>query len=79
VIASTPALREREMSKQAGLIVAVATALAKRGVDPRTAGLVAQLGAVAFNHALATWADDPTNGLGVHLDRTLEQIRLLSS
>jgi AcrR family transcriptional regulator len=79
VIAATPALREREMTKQADLIVAVASALAKRGVDPRTAGLVAHLGAAAFNHALGMWADDPTNGLGVHLDRAFEQMRLLSS
>jgi AcrR family transcriptional regulator len=79
VIAATPALREREMSKQANLTVAVTTALANRGVDPKTAALVAQLGAVAFNHALATWADDPTNGLGIHLDRAFEQIHLLSS
>lgn len=79
VIAATPALREREMSKQADLIAATATALAKRGVDARTASLAAQLGAAAFNHALATWSEDPTSGLGAHLDRAFEQMRLLSS
>lgn len=79
VIAATPALREREMSKQVDLIAAAAMALAKRGVDAQTASLASQLGAAAFNHALATWSEDPTSGLGAHLDRAFEQMRLLSS
>ena len=79
IIATTPALREREMSKQASLIVAAATALAKRGEDARTASLAAQLGAAAFNHALATWSEDPFGSLAAHFDRAFEQMRLLSS
>lgn len=78
VIAATPALREREMSKQAELIAAAAEALAKRGADARTARLAAQLGAVTFNHALSTWAEDPTSSLITHLDSAFKQMLSLN-
>jgi len=79
IIAATPALRERELTKIASLTAALASALEQRGVDAKLATLAAQVGAAAFNYALMEWLDDTSSGLGAHLDRAFNQLFLLSS
>lgn len=78
VIAATPALREREASKQAALIDAIAATLARRGLEAKLAHLTARVAGAAFVHALASWFEDPSTGLGSFLDRAFEQVRLLT-
>jgi len=54
LIARTPALQERVLTKTAGLTEALAGALRQRGVEASLATLAAQLGMAAFAHA-AGW------------------------
>ena len=68
VIAATPALQERELSKHAALTAAVAEALQARGVDARLATLAAQIGMAAFVQATLVWFDEPQRDLRDHLD-----------
>ncbi len=79
VIAATPTLREREAGKAAAMIAALATALERRGVEPRLAGLAVQIGAAAFSYALAAWFEDASHDVATHLDRAFERLRLLSA
>lgn len=79
IIAATPALQERELTKIASMIAVLASALEQRGVDPKLSTLAAQVGTAAFNYALMAWLDDTSSGLGAHLDRAFNQLVLLSS
>src|SRR5579871_619831 len=79
LIAATPALQERVLTKTAGLIAALADGLRRRGVEQGVATLAAQVGMAAFSHAARTWASDPATGLDVHLARAFEAVRGLSS
>lgn len=79
LIASTPALQERELAKTATLIAALAEVLKRRGVEGRLATLAAQVGMAAFSHAVDSWLDEGSDGLDAHLDRAFDQLRLLSS
>lgn len=79
VIARTPALQERVLTKTAGLIGALAGALRRRGVEDGAAMLAAQVGMAAFSHAANAWFHDPAPGLEAHLTRAFEELRDLSS
>src|SRR5580698_643887 len=79
VIAQTPALQERVLTKTAGLIDALAGALRRRGVENGAATLAAQVGMAAFSHAARAWFEDPTPGLEAHLMRAFEALHDLSS
>jgi AcrR family transcriptional regulator len=79
VIARTPALRERVLTKTAGLMDALAGALRRRGVEDGLATLAAQVGMAAFGHAANAWFEDPTRGLDVHLARAFDALSHLSS
>ncbi|MGA0604273.1 TetR/AcrR family transcriptional regulator [Caulobacter sp. KR2-114] len=79
VIARTPALQERVLTKTAGLIEALAGALGRRGLDEGVARLAAQAGMAAFTLAVRTWAEDPAAGLDVHLARAFGDLRALSA
>jgi len=79
VIAATPALRERELSKAAGMIAFLAAALEQRGTPPRLATLAAQAGMIAFDHAMKSWIDDPARPLGAHLAEAFTALQSLSS
>ena len=79
VIAAAPALQERMLTKSAGLIDALAAALQRRGVEAGTAVLAAQVGSAIFNHAMRTWLEEPTTGLGVHLKNAARAARGLSA
>lgn len=77
VIAATPALRERELTKAAALTAAVARALQERGVGDRSADLAAQVGWATFHSAAQAWIDDPSPGLDAHLARAFEDLHVL--
>jgi AcrR family transcriptional regulator len=63
VIASTPALGERELAKMAALSNAIAVALIARAVPDLEALLAARTGMAAFAQATIAWLDDPELGL----------------
>jgi AcrR family transcriptional regulator len=79
VIAQSPALQERVLTKTAGLIDALAEALRRRGVSDALAALAAQVGMAAFSFAARAWADDPGPGLDAHLARAFDELNALSS
>jgi AcrR family transcriptional regulator len=79
VIARTPALQERVLTKTAGLIGALSTALRSRGVDENVAGLAAQVGMAAFRYATRAWAADPAAGLDAHLTGAFDKLQGLTS
>ncbi|MER7409941.1 MULTISPECIES: TetR family transcriptional regulator [Streptomyces] len=78
VIATTPALRERDLAKAASLSDALADALRQRGVDDRLAGLAAVTGWAAFHQAVQAWIDDPAESLDAHVLRAFDALRALS-
>jgi AcrR family transcriptional regulator len=62
IIATNPALQERELIKLAAIAAAVGETLRARGVDEPDASLAAQLGVAAFHVAFGQWvatADPP--------------------
>lgn len=77
VIATTPALREREASKQAALIDAIAAALGRRGLEAKAAYLAARIGGAVFIHALTAWFEEPSARLGHCIDRAFEGLGVL--
>lgn len=79
VIASTPALRERESAKAAHLVGVLAGALVERGLPPLQALLAAQVGFAAIARATAGWFDEPGSSLEEHLERAFSELRALSS
>jgi len=78
LIARTPALQERVLTKTAGLIDGLAEALRRRGMARPAATLAAQVGMAAFSHAVQAWAENPTSGLEPHLSRAFDELRGLS-
>lgn len=79
VIVSTPALQERELAKIASLTSALASVLHKRGTDYRLATLAAQIGMTTFSYAVASWFDDPSMRLELHITRAFDELHALSS
>ncbi len=79
LIARTPALQERVLTKAAGLTAALVDALRLRGQDEGAATLAAQVGMAAFNRAAAAWAADEAAGLDAHLARAFDELRSLSA
>ncbi|HWG27631.1 TetR/AcrR family transcriptional regulator [Actinospica sp.] len=79
IVAVTPALRERQQAKTAGIIEALATALRDRGVSAPTAALAAQIGMAAFSHAAAAWWADPGQDFGMLLGDSFEDLSTLTA
>jgi AcrR family transcriptional regulator len=79
VIAATPALRERDLAKAAAMADALAAALRARGVGDRLAELAAQVGWVAFHHAVGAWIADSGRSLDEHLDEAFAELRTLAA
>ncbi|MBS0360360.1 MAG: TetR family transcriptional regulator [Proteobacteria bacterium] len=79
VIGATPALRERQSAKAAAMTAALTQALRDRGVEAKLAALSAQTGMALWDHAVRAWYEDPSVGLGVHLDRAVQALRQLSA
>ena len=78
IIARTPALRERVLTKTANLTSALSAALARRGVDDGLATLAAQVGMAALGYAARAWFEDPKPGLDAHLTRAFDTLHHLS-
>jgi len=79
IIAQTPALQERVLTKTAGLVTALSGALCRRGVEEGAATLAAQVGMAVFGQAARSWFEDPSLGLDIHLERAFQALRGLSA
>lgn len=76
VIAAEPALRERDLRKQADLRDAVRRGFIARGEDGLTAATIAGLTVEALQGALDAWAsDDDAVPLTEHLDAVFDRMR----
>ncbi len=79
VIAETPALQERVLTKTAGLTAALVEArcvsAAWRKARP---ALAAQIGMATLTHATSAWQADPNPGLDAHLTSSCVELRRLS-
>ncbi|MCQ9156188.1 TetR/AcrR family transcriptional regulator [Acidomonas methanolica] len=78
VIAQTPALQERQLTKTAAITRTIAEALQRRGVAPALAGLTAAAGMAVTAHGLQAWVQDPSSPLVEHLGRALQALNMLS-
>ena len=78
IIACTPALQERVLTKTANLTSALSAALGRRGLDDGLATLAAQVGMAALGYAAKAWLDDPAPGLHAHLRRAFDTLHHLS-
>jgi AcrR family transcriptional regulator len=63
VIAASPELQERGRTKFADVTSALVTALLKRGVEPSTARLLANVGVALFQSGFDRWVSDQGSGL----------------
>ena len=75
LIASRPALRERELAKIASIQDAAAEALAARGIPRRQAVLAAQVGVATFGLALQEWMPDPAADFDTLLAAAFDDLR----
>ncbi|HET9123597.1 MAG TPA: helix-turn-helix domain-containing protein [Solirubrobacteraceae bacterium] len=79
IIRSNPELQERELMKRGSLVIALTSALRRRGVDPQTAGLAAESGVSIFHIAYVRWvADGQDRPYAEHVDETLASLRDLT-
>lgn len=79
IIASTPALRERELAKADHLVKALADALIERGLAPLPALLAAQVGFAAIARATAGWYQQPDSQLHDQLEQAFAELEELTS
>lgn len=70
VIAATPALRERALTKEASLTQVLVDALQRRGVVASRATLAARIGMAGLSQATLAWLDGPAN----HPDNDLDEL-----
>lgn len=76
VIATSTELQERYALKQVGFVAAMAQALRDRGLPELTASAAAELGALAFKQAYATWLEsDDDQDLAEVCRSELDQLR----
>ncbi|MDH7637654.1 TetR family transcriptional regulator [Sphingomonas oryzagri] len=78
IIAVTPVLQERYLAKAAATSMLLAEALRMRGVDQDVATLAAASGMGVIGQAMESWFNDPSAGLGQHLDRAFQAWSRLS-
>jgi AcrR family transcriptional regulator len=77
LIASSTELRERDLIKMASMSAAIAAALGRRGVPPRTAALTAQAAVAVFTLAYADWIEEGTTAdLPAMMECSLADLRL---
>jgi AcrR family transcriptional regulator len=80
VIASSPELQERELTKLAGLSTAIADALRRRGVDDPAATLTAEVAIAVFRTAFERWIDETNRRDFPQLVReSLDQLKALTA
>lgn len=77
IIATTPALHEREAAKLETLAGALALVLQERGVPDATAVLAARVGMIAFAQATIAWLDEPEPSLSERLDMAARDLKAL--
>jgi hypothetical protein len=78
LIASHPALRERELGKQAATAAALRLALTERGVEPRSAQVMAEVAIVLLRVAFERWLQEP-GALDEHIRDALAQAQAVLS
>ncbi len=79
VIAATPALQERVLTKTAGITAALSAALVQRGVDEGVAAFAAEIGMATLSRATNTWLAHREPGLSGSLAGAYAELRRLSS
>jgi len=80
VIAASPELQERELSKFASLSAALADTLRGRGLDDPAASLTAELAIAVFRVAYERWIDDTEDRDFPQLIReSLDQLRAVTA
>jgi len=80
IIATHPALQERELIKLASLALAIAGALRRRGVPEPAATLAAETGIAIFKLAFERWVNDSKKrDLGHHVREALAQLRVVTA
>ncbi|MEU5698207.1 TetR/AcrR family transcriptional regulator [Streptomyces aurantiacus] len=75
LIASSTELQERDLIKMTSLASAMAEALCRIGVPPRTATFTAQAAVTVFTTAYADWITDPGADLDALMQRSLADLR----
>ncbi len=79
VVAQSPALQERGLTKTAFLVRALSDALSRRGIADGTATLAAQVGMAVLSHAASTWFENSAEGMDAHLANAVNEMNLLWS
>ena len=77
VIAATPALHERELTKMAALTDALVEALKARGVAELRAVLSARIGMAVYVQATLVWLHVPNPDLGERMDLVQSEMTAL--
>ena len=77
IIATSPALMEREAAKHAALSAVVSAALQRRGIAPARAAFAAQAGLAVLGHAFDLWFADDSRPLDQCLAEAFEELDLL--
>ena len=75
IISDTPALREREQAKIAGLADALAIALKARGATELQSLLAARTGMTLFALTTVAWLEHPGPGLDERLDLAFHELK----
>ena len=79
VIAANAPLRERQLIKLASMSTALVAALMRRGVDPHSAQLAADMGMSVSRLAAERWVADDTIPFAEHFARSAEQLRRIAA
>jgi AcrR family transcriptional regulator len=80
VIASSPELQERELTKLASLSAALADALRRRGLGDPAAGLTAEVAVAVFRTAFERWIDETNDRDFPQLVReSLDELKALTA
>ena len=77
VIAASPALHERELTKLEALSDALAVALQARNVPDLQAALAARTGIAVFAHVTIAWLENEEPGLAARLDAAEQTLKAL--
>jgi AcrR family transcriptional regulator len=75
IVSVNAELRERELTKMAGLAGAMAGALRERGVPDPAASLAAETGIAVFRVAFTRWISEGQPGLPTILRESVEQLK----
>jgi AcrR family transcriptional regulator len=80
VIAANPELRERELSKLADYVTAIAARLVQRGASETDATLSAEIGMTVLRVALPRWANAPKeSSLASDISECLDSVRTVTT